>query len=80
MKTVRNDPYDIKVRCARLGITAKDLANKVAEVRGSCSLAFLSRAMSSECKTDGETEVLQIADGIMRGMEKNGFAFKKTET
>lgn len=69
MNTVKNDPYDIKVRCAMLGVTAKDLARKVAKRRGSCTLPYLSRAMSSEYKTPGETEVLQYADDILRRLE-----------
>lgn len=69
MKTLVNDPYNIKFRCFKSGRSMQQLADRVALKAGKCKLAALSRAMGAEMKTARDTELLQFADEVLKEWE-----------
>ena len=69
MKTLVNDPYNIKFRCFKAGRSMQQLADRVALKVGKCKLAALSRAMGAEVKTANDNTLLQTADEVLKEWE-----------
>ena len=67
-----HDYFDIRVRALRLNKTLSSLADDINARGVRCVKQSLSRAIHNEVKTPHDTEILNTAHAILRGLETEG--------